>query len=128
MGELKDSLQEFLNRVETDTLRGQREHMFALLRRLILATPQDESVCVANWFVTTDFKSVPATDNPDRDGVTAMSKGLSEIEKFRELGVLTLTNPIPYTLRIIEEGHSKQAPPGTLSAIIAQLETELFSK
>lgn len=128
MSDLKDSIQEFLNKVEDDTVQGQKELMFMLLRWLILATPQDESVCVANWFITVDFKSAPAIDTPDRDGMGAMTRGMSEIEKFRELGVLTLTNPIPYTLRIIEEGHSKQAPPGTLSAIIAQLETELFSK
>lgn len=124
----QEALQDFFDQIEIETIEEQKEQMFTLLRRLILATPQDESVCVANWFITVDFKSATEISTPDVGGVSAMTQGLSEIEKFKQLGVLTLTNPIPYTLRIIEEGHSPQTPPGTMSAIIAQLESELLVK
>lgn len=125
---VQEALQDFLNEVEAQTIKEQKEQMFTLLRRFILATPQDESVCVANWAITTDFKSSSETTEPDVGGMTAMTQGLTEIEKFKTLGVLTLTNPMPYTIRILEEGHSQQTPPGTMSAIIAELESELLVK
>jgi hypothetical protein len=128
MSDLKDSLQDFFDRVEAGVIKEQKEQMFTLLRRVILITPQDESVCVANWFITVNFQDAKATQTSDRDGMAAMTRGVGEIEKFKQLGVLTLTNPMPYALRITEYGHSKQTPPGTLSAIVAQLETEFFRK
>lgn len=128
MSDFKESFQEFLNDVEKSVIQEQKEQMFTLLRNFILVTPQDESVAVAHFSITIDYKDAPITGKSDPNGVMAMTKGLTEIEKFKELGVITLTNPMPYNMRIIEEGHSKQTPPGTASAIIAQLEASFFSK
>lgn len=128
MSDFKKSFQDFLDNVEQSVIQEQKEVMFTLLRNFILVTPQDESVAVAHWTNTVDHKDAPITGKSDPNGSKAIIDGVTEIEKFKKLGVITLTNPMPYIMRIIEEGHSKQTPPGTASAIIAQLETSFFSK
>lgn len=84
--------------------------------RLIAATPVDTGRARSNW--------LPSVGNPRNGEVPIRPQTESIIEAQATFSsapvfpVCWISNNLPYIHRIIEEGHSAQAPPGTLTSIL----------
>jgi hypothetical protein len=80
----------------------------------------------ASWFITSDYASTtkPVANVPGTNdlGQSTEAEALSAAaEKVRTIWIV---NNLPYIERIMEEGWSTQAPPGTFSAVLARIKAK----
>lgn len=110
---LKDVVPEFM-----------REQALRLIEKLIAATPIDTGYARGNWQLTIETPAVAPLQIFDR-GTLGDPKGPAlTAAKNVAKGITTMTKSIyisnlaDYITLIIEDGHSGQAPPGTLSNLL----------
>lgn len=90
------------------------------LARIVLRTPVDTGRARGNWQVTIDGTPAKGTVQAlDKDGTRTVVAGGKEIAQAKPFGVVYITNNLPY-IEPLENGHSKQAPPGGIVRITAQ--------
>jgi hypothetical protein len=107
--------------------RFHRALVLEALKRIILASPVDTGRFRANWQVS---HGTPATGEvavgEDREltaataAQIALDQGIVEVQAIRPGEVTFIVNNVPYAVPLAE-GHSPQAPPGWLDAIVEGL-------
>lgn len=115
---------------------------FDLFRGLVLATPVGNpdlwrslrgrkppkgyvgGTARASWFVTpTRPSAYPVVQNPpNKSAVNA--EGESQLANLKESKQIWIANNLPYIERIMEDGWSTQAPPGSFTSVIKRIKTK----
>jgi len=98
------------------------------LRRIVLRTPVDTGRARGNWQVDiNDASDLILLQKFDKAGTQTILDGLSQIANLKNNPFVKvfITNNLPYIVRL-EDGHSKQAPPGTILALTFEELAEIF--
>lgn len=90
---------------------------FEVARRTILASPVDEGRFRANWQTGVEQAPTGEVDAADTNGAGTLALTAAEIAGVKGPTVSYLVNNLPYA-ESLAEGHSPQAPPGWLDAIL----------
>lgn len=81
-----------------------------LLTSIVRRSPVDTGRFRGNWFVQAGL-APQTTETDDKSGSATISKGASEVGRFKVGDQLFILNHLPYAIEL-ENGHSKQAPSG----------------
>lgn len=106
----------FANVVEADLSKRVRIIAMAMLNEIVLRSPVDTGRFRANNIVSVGSPVYTATDGMDKGGGSTIERGLSAMTGLEPYTVVYIQNSLPYAQKL-EDGHSKQAPPGGIYAV-----------
>lgn len=139
--QFKAGLDKWYLEVVADTARTVRQVAFAIDRELVRRTPVGNPElweankgkrrgdrgfigkdytggrARANWIPSLEVPSEAVVDQPDPTGAGAITKMAQVTGKYRLGQKIWLVNNLEY-IRRLDEGHSRQAPPGFVSAAV----------
>jgi hypothetical protein len=110
-------------------LIAQRHRAAALemLRRLIEQSPRDTGRFVGNWQVSVETPATGETGREDKGGTLTLAAGAAAIQQIDKPTISWITNNVPYAVKL-SQGHSPQAPPGWVDAVVEGLKVWLESQ
>lgn len=95
-----------------------------LTRDLVKLTPVDTGLARSNYFFGTERNG--ATDAAtSKSGGPSISRSATFAATLKAGGTFYITNNLPYILQITQFGTSKQAAPGSLTALTANWQARL---
>ena len=74
-----------------------------------------------NWQVTVNRTTDAEIDGISRSPATVIRREEKAINAAPFGSIIYIQNPAPYAIRVMEQGHSKQAPPGTFRVTIQEI-------
>lgn len=91
------------------------------LTRVVLKSPVDTGRFRGNWNVAIGGADYATTETTDKSGVKTISRGHAVAKQInKETNNIFVTNSLPYA-RMLEYGHSKQAPGGMVRLTVEEL-------
>lgn len=105
----------FADVVEEDLTKRMRSISLAMLQEIVLRSPVDTGLFRNNHVVTILSPTYTPTLETDVSGAGAITRGLTAMTGLEPYTVVYIQNNLAYAQKL-EDGHSKQAPPGGIYA------------
>lgn len=101
----------FADVVEEDLTKRVRTIALAMLQEIVLRSPVDTGRFRNNNIVSIVSPVYASTVETDASGAGTISRGAAAMSGLEPYTTVFIQNNLPYAQRL-EDGHSKQAPPG----------------
>ncbi|OZY60398.1 hypothetical protein CJF39_05815 [Pseudomonas lundensis] len=105
----------FADVVEEDLMKRVRTIALAMLQEIVLRSPVDTGRFRNNNIVSIVSPVYASTVETDASGAGTISRGAAAMSGLEPYTTVFIQNNLPYAQRL-EDGHSKQAPPGGIYA------------
>ena len=105
----------FADVVEEDLTKRVRTIALAMLQEIVLRSPVDTGRFRNNNIVSIVSPVYASTVETDASGAGTISRGAAAMSGLEPYTTVFIQNNLPYAQRL-EDGHSKQAPPGGIYA------------
>ena len=105
----------FADVVEEDLPKRVRTIALAMLQEIVLRSPVDTGRFRNNNIVSIVSPVYASTVETDASGAGTISRGAAAMSGLEPYTTVFIQNNLPYAQRL-EDGHSKQAPPGGIYA------------
>lgn len=105
----------FADVVEEDLTKRVRTIALAMLQEIVLRSPVDTGRFRNNNIVSIVSPVYASTVETDASGAGTISRGTAVMSGLEPYTTVFIQNNLPYAQRL-EDGHSKQAPPGGIYA------------
>lgn len=105
----------FADVVEEDITKRVRTIALAMLQEIVLRSPVDTGRFRNNNIVSIVSPVYASTVETDASGAGTISRGAAAMSGLEPYTTVFIQNNLPYAQRL-EDGHSKQAPPGGIYA------------
>lgn len=105
----------FADVVEEDLTKRVRTIALAMLQEIVLRSPVDTGRFRNNNIVSVVSPVYASTVETDASGAGTISRGAAAMSGLEPYTTVFIQNNLPYAQRL-EDGHSKQAPPGGIYA------------
>nr|WP_047280511.1 HK97 gp10 family phage protein [Pseudomonas lundensis] len=105
----------FADVVEEDLTKRVRTIALAMLQEIVLRSPVDTGRFRNNNIVSIVSPVYASTVETDASGAGTISRGSAAMSGLEPYTTVFIQNNLPYAQRL-EDGHSKQAPPGGIYA------------
>lgn len=105
----------FADVVEEDLTKRVRTIALAMLQEIVLRSPVDTGRFRNNNIVSIVSPVYASTVETDASGAGTISRGTAAMSGLEPYTTVFIQNNLPYAQRL-EDGHSKQAPPGGIYA------------
>ncbi|GLX91848.1 hypothetical protein Pfra02_44160 [Pseudomonas fragi] len=105
----------FADVVEEDLTKRVRTIALAMLQEIVLRSPVDTGRFRNNNIVSIVNPVYASTVETDASGAGTISRGAAAMSGLEPYTTVFIQNNLPYAQRL-EDGHSKQAPPGGIYA------------
>ena len=105
----------FADVVEEDLTKRVRTIALAMLQEIVLRSPVDTGRFRNNNIVSIVSPVYASTVETDASGAGTISRGAAAMSGLEPYTTAFIQNNLPYAQRL-EDGHSKQAPPGGIYA------------
>jgi hypothetical protein len=113
--------------IEAELSSRVRTIALSMLNEIVLRSPVDTGRFRANNIVSVGRPVYTATVDVDKTGGATIEKGVAVLTGLEPYSVVYLQNSLPYAQRL-EDGHSKQAPPGGIYAVSFHGVSQAYSK
>ena len=105
----------FADVVEEDLTKRVRTIALAMLQEIVLRSPVDTGRFRNNNILSIVSPVYASTVETDASGAGTISRGAAAMSGLEPYTTVFIQNNLPYAQRL-EDGHSKQAPPGGIYA------------
>ena len=114
-------LSKFANLTKDKIEKIAKESIIELNENVAMTTPVDTGRLRYNWYPAINRYITTTSKNTDKTGIKVKAKIRGVMTKFKLGDTVTMTNALPYALRIEYTGHSRiKAPKGMVRINLAK--------